>query len=73
MTRATQISTYVGQAIAFALIGWGVLRVLSGDVADGLWTGFIGWFLNSGAEASRHQQAVHSAQVGSAMESSPTL
>ena len=55
MTRATQVASYVGQAIAFALIGVGVLQVLTGDVVGGLWTGFIGWFLNSGAEASRQQ------------------
>src|SRR5437879_2573212 len=29
--------------------------LLAGDVFGGLWTGFIGWFLNSGAEASRQQ------------------
>jgi Zn-dependent protease len=61
ITRATQIASYGGQAVAFVLIGWGVLRVLSGDVAGGLWIGFIGWFLNSGAEASRQQLTVQTA------------
>ena len=38
------------------MIGWGVSRLLGGDVFGGLWTAFIGSFLNSGAEASRQQQ-----------------
>jgi CBS domain-containing protein len=58
LTRATRLASYVGQAVAFAMIGWGVSRVLGGDVFGGLWTAFIGWFLNSGAEASRQRQAV---------------
>jgi Zn-dependent protease/CBS domain-containing protein len=61
MLRATQVATYVGQAIAYVLIGWGVLQVLGGDVFGGLWIGFIGWFLNSGAEASRQQATAESA------------
>ena len=31
LSRATQIASYVGQAVAFALIGWGGVRVLSGE------------------------------------------
>jgi Zn-dependent protease len=58
MVRATRIASYVGQAIAFLLIGWGLLRVVAGDFAGGLWIGFIGWFLNSGAEASRLEVTV---------------
>ena len=75
MSRATQIASYVGQAVAFVLIGWGVLRVLSGDVFGGLWTAFIGWFLNNGAEASRQEATVESAlarvPVSSVMDGSP--
>jgi Zn-dependent protease/CBS domain-containing protein len=75
MQRATQIASYVGQAVAFLLIGWGAVRVLNGDISGGLWIGFIGWFLNSGAEASRKQLTVQSVLRGvpvtSAMQSSP--
>jgi Zn-dependent protease/CBS domain-containing protein len=75
MLRATQVASYVGQAVAFALIGWGVLQALSGDVFGGLWIGFIGWFLNSGAEASRQQATVESGlarvSVASVMDSAP--
>jgi Zn-dependent protease len=62
--RATQIASYVGQAVAFVLIAWGVLRLVSGDVSGGIWIAFIGWFLNSGAEASRHESTVRTALAG---------
>jgi Zn-dependent protease/predicted transcriptional regulator len=55
MARATRSASYVGQAVAFVLIGWGVLRSLTGDVGGGIWIAFIGWFLNSGAEAARQE------------------
>lgn len=75
MSRATRIASYVGQGVAFLLIGWGVLRVLSGDLFGGLWIGFIGWFLNSGAEASRQEviarRELASVRVSSVMDDSP--
>ena len=33
LSRATCIASYVGQAVAFALIGWGVSRLLGDDVS----------------------------------------
>jgi Zn-dependent protease/predicted transcriptional regulator len=72
MSGARQIAAAVGQAVAFVLIGWGVLRVLSGDVFGGLWIAFIGWFLNSGAEASRHEEpALTGVAVSRVMDASP--
>jgi Zn-dependent protease/CBS domain-containing protein len=56
MQRATRIASYVGQAFAFLLITWGIVQVLGGNLFGGLWIAFIGWFLNSGAEASRQEQ-----------------
>ena len=64
LSRATRIASYVGQAFAFVLIAWGISRLLGGDVFGGLWTAFIGWFLNSGAEGSRQQQSVRAALEG---------
>ncbi len=55
LPRATDIASYVGQTFAFLLIFWGVFRIFSGDLLGGMWIAFIGWFLNSGAEASRQQ------------------
>jgi Zn-dependent protease/CBS domain-containing protein len=75
MLRATQIATYVGQVVAWLLIAWGVLQVLAGDLFGGLWIGFIGWFLNSGAEASRQQATAEATfgrvPVSSVMDASP--
>src|SRR5438132_14372940 len=77
MGRATRIASYVGQAVAFAMIAWGASRLLAGDVFGGLWTAFIGWFLNSGAESSRQQLMVRNAldavSVSTVMDTSPTV
>lgn len=53
--RATEIATYVGQAFALVLIGWGVFQVFEGNLLAGFWIAFIGLFLFMGAEASRRQ------------------
>ncbi|HLH23197.1 MAG TPA: site-2 protease family protein [Chloroflexota bacterium] len=58
LRRATDIASYVGQGVGFLLIFWGVARLLSGDFFGGLWTAFIGWFLNSAAETTRQQQVL---------------
>jgi Zn-dependent protease len=75
MLRATQVASYIGQLIAWVLIGWGVLQAIGGDVFGGLWTGFIGWFLNSGAETSRQQASAESilarVPVTSVMDAAP--
>src|SRR3979411_2535179 len=75
MGRATQIAAYVGQGVAVLIIAWGASRLLAGDVFGGLWTAFIGWFLNSGAESSRQQLTVHNALDGvpvtTVMDASP--
>ena len=73
--RATRVASYVGQALAFLMIWWGVVRVLNGDLFGGLWIGFIGWFLNTGAESSRREVAAHGqldgVSVSSVMDASP--
>jgi CBS domain-containing protein len=67
----------VGQAVAFVMIAWGASRLLAGDIFGGLWTVFIGWFLNSGAESSRQQLTVRNALDGvpvtTVMDTSPTV
>jgi Zn-dependent protease/CBS domain-containing protein len=75
LRRATQVASYVGQGFGFLLIFWGVARLLGGDVFGGLWTAFIGWFLNNGAEATRQQQALtedlRGASVAQVMDPQP--
>jgi Zn-dependent protease len=52
--RATAIATLVGQVFGYTLIGFGLLRLVAfGDVAGGLWTILIGWFIGQSASASR--------------------
>ena len=44
--RATRIASTAGSAIAFGLIGWGIVRIIwSRSLVEGLWFGLIGWFL----------------------------
>jgi CBS domain-containing protein len=65
----------MGQTIAFVLIAWGIVNVLSGNFVGGLWTAFIGWFLNNSAESARQQASVQSlldgVPVSSVMDVSP--
>jgi len=53
LVRATNIAATVGRLFGWALIAFGVFRLLSGDFLGGLWIAFIGWFLSSAADASR--------------------
>ena len=55
MRRATLIAANVGRFFGFLFIFVGVLRMFSGDLGDGLWIAFIGWFLDSAANAQIHQ------------------
>jgi Zn-dependent protease/predicted transcriptional regulator len=54
--RATQVATVVGQIIAYLFIFAGIwLFFFSRDPFDGIWLGFIGWFLLSSAQSARAQ------------------
>jgi len=59
MVRGTTIASVVGQVVAFLFIGYGIWLVfIDRDLLSGVWIGFIGWFLNSAAEATRRQTQV---------------
>lgn len=47
--KATRVSASVGRVIGYGLIGLGVVQMGFGDFVNGLWTAFIGWFLESAA------------------------
>jgi Zn-dependent protease len=47
--RATRIASNVGQLVALGFIAYGVFTVFNGGLANGLWLGFIGWFLFNAA------------------------
>lgn len=54
--RATQVATIVGQVIAYLFILLGIwLFFFSRDSFNGIWFGFIGWFLLSAAQSARTQ------------------
>lgn len=56
--RATLIAASSGRFFGFLFIFAGVWLVFQGNVFDGLWIAFIGWFLESAAGAQIQQQMV---------------
>jgi Zn-dependent protease/predicted transcriptional regulator len=64
LRRATLVASYIGQVFGWLLILWGLTRVLSGDLLGGLWTAFIGWFLNGAAESTRQEQTLQQSVRG---------
>ncbi len=56
LTKATNIASRIGQFFGWVLIAFGVFQLLYfGNFIGGLWLVFIGWFLNSSADASRKE------------------
>ncbi|MFH0846930.1 MAG: site-2 protease family protein [Chloroflexota bacterium] len=58
LKRATNSATMVGQLFGWGFIGLGLYLVLRGNLINGLWIAFIGWFLNNAAESSRREVSV---------------
>jgi predicted transcriptional regulator len=54
--KATIIAANVGRLFAYLFIFIGLAMVLGGNIYDGLWMAFIGWFLESAAVAQVQQQ-----------------
>jgi Zn-dependent protease/CBS domain-containing protein len=77
LRTATNAASYLGQAIGFLLVFWGVFQVLNGGFLNGLWTAFIGWFLNNAAESVRQQQDLTAnlagVRVGQLMNPDPPI
>jgi Zn-dependent protease len=64
LRRGTQIASFVGQGFGFLLIFWGVFQMFEGHFLNGLWTSFIGWFLNNAAESTREAQVLRESLRG---------
>jgi Zn-dependent protease len=62
--RATLIAANTGRFFGFLFIIVGVWQALRGNVISGLWTGFIGWFLENAAAAQVRQQSFQNLLVG---------
>ncbi len=74
-TKATRTAANVGLLLAYLLIIWGIFQFFSGDTLDGIWIGFIGWFLLSASLAERSQSSFEAAfsdvTVGQVMNRDP--
>jgi Zn-dependent protease/CBS domain-containing protein len=62
--RATLIVANVGRFIAYLIIAVGVWQIVSGNLINGLWIAFIGWFMENAAAAQVQQQKVQSLLAG---------
>jgi Zn-dependent protease len=62
--RATLIAANVGRLIAYVFILLGVWQLFAGNLGDGLWIAFIGWFLENAASSQIHQQTIHDLLAG---------
>lgn len=75
LRTATRVATVAGEVIAYLFIVTGLWLIFGGDLLDGLWLGFIGWFLLSGAQSANSQVMLETllkgVTVGEVMNSSP--
>ena len=75
LRTATLITTLVGEVIAYLFILLGIWLFFGGNLLDGIWLGFIGWFLLSAAQSANTQSMLQSmlkgVTVGEVMNPSP--
>ena len=55
MQGATRIAASAGGAVGYTLIFLGIFLVLAGNLANGIWMAFIGWFIAQAAQSSYQQ------------------
>src|SRR2546428_8093622 len=76
MRQATRVASLTGQFIAYPFILLGVWIFFAGSILDGLWLGFIGWFLLSAAQSTNAQvmltSVLRGVTVGEVMNPKPT-
>lgn len=64
LRTATVWAARVGQGFAMLLILGGIFLFFDGDFIDGLWFGFIGWFLLQAAQAENTEVALETTLKG---------
>lgn len=64
LLKATTSASRIGEAFAYAMMLGGFLAIFLGRLVDGIWFMFMGWFLRSGAEASKNQTVISEALAG---------
>ena len=62
--RATKIASRTGQMFAYAFIVVGMWWAVSGQIFDGVWLAFIGWFLLTASAENYAQVAMHDQLAG---------
>jgi Zn-dependent protease len=62
--RATMLAANTGRFFGYAMIFYGIWRMLTGDLFEGIWIAFVGWFLESAAAAQIQQTMVKGLLVG---------
>jgi len=53
-----------GQIVSFAFMGFGAFMILGGNVANGIWLIFIGWFLQNATAAEQTAKTVQNQLAG---------
>jgi len=64
LRRATEIATGLGRVVAYGFIFWGIWQIFGGNLMNGLWIVFIGWFLLTAATASYRRVALEEMLAG---------
>ena len=55
---ATTWASYIGQGIAILFLGYGIYQMFTGNILNGLWLVFIGWFMINAANEGHKQVMV---------------
>ena len=64
LRQASRVARLSGQVIAYLFILLGIWLFFAGDLLDGIWFGFIGWFLLSAAQSATAQDMLTSVLRG---------
>ncbi len=56
--KATQWVANIGRVIAYLMIAAGIVIMFTGNIVNGLWLAFIGWFLSNAATGSSRRVSV---------------
>src|SRR6266699_3793062 len=75
MRQAMRVASLTGQLIAYLFILLGIWLFFAGSILNGLWFGFIGWFLLSAAQSANTQvmltSVLRGVTVGEVMNPKP--
>ena len=64
MMQQQELYVHTSIIISYALMGFGLISIVTRSFVGGLWILLIGWFLNSGAQSYLQQQELSSILSG---------